>query len=108
TTSGGTQLDGSASLTLNEWQHVAVAYSQTAGTIRLYVNGKLDASTSKSGSLTGYTSLTIGQDHAESGRYLNAVLDDIKIYSYALSPQQILLDMDGQSVGRFGPEAGSP
>jgi hypothetical protein len=59
--------------------------------LELYLNGQLDAFTSFTGAINQTTSaLTIGQDLPGDNNYnFNGVLDDIRIYDYALSLQEI-------------------
>ncbi len=71
-----------------QWHHVAGLYDSTE--LRLYVDGKLDASARTSGHINVNThSVYIGENAEEPGREWNGVIDDVRIYNYALSEAQI-------------------
>ena len=82
-------LDGGTSLALDSTYSVTGLYS--GSDLELYVNGQLDAFASFSGLINTATSaLTIGQSLPGDNNYnFNGVLDDIRIYDYALSLQEI-------------------
>ena len=63
---------------LNQWSHVAVTRSGT--TVRLFVNGVMDATTGTvSGTLASTTPLTIGTVGAETVQYWNGYLSNLRI-----------------------------
>ena len=89
TTAGVKDLDSETELSTNVWYNVTVLYS--GSDFEVYLNGDLDAFTSWSGTIlqTGIN-LTVGQVLPNNqGFNFNGVLDDIRIYNYALSVQQI-------------------
>jgi len=72
--------------------------------VRIYSNGSLVGSTSASVAI-GYATtdnLIIGRDDPTTGRYFNGQLDDVRIYNYALSADQIRLVMNNDSALAFG------
>lgn len=82
---------GTAQLPVNTWSHVAATYDAT--TVRLYVNGVEVATRAKTGSLMASTQpLEIGGDHIY-GSYFTGRLDDVRVYSSALTAAQIQQDM---------------
>ncbi len=82
-------LDSESSLVLDSLYNVTVLYS--GSDFEVYLNGGLDAFSSWSGSiLTTSIDLTIGQVLPNDQAYnFHGVLDDIRIYNYALSVQEI-------------------
>lgn len=82
-------LDSETPLVLNTWYNVTVLYS--GSDFEIYLNGNLDAFSSWSGTILPTTiDLTIGQVLPNNQNYnFQGVLDDIRIYDYALSVQQI-------------------
>jgi hypothetical protein len=82
-------LDSETELKLNSWYHVTVVYS--GSDFEVWLNGYLDAFTSWSGTIPTTTiDLTIGQVLPGDQNYnFNGSLDDIRIYDYALSVNQI-------------------
>jgi len=73
------------------WNHVVVVYG--ADDTKLYVNGELKATTANNGSLTGILGtesvLQVGKANWGEGEYYLGLLDDMKIYNYALSERDI-------------------
>jgi hypothetical protein len=70
------------------WRHVAVALS--GGKTNAYLNGAriFVGSSSIAGPSTG--TLTIGRDNDTGGfRYLNAQMDDVRVYNRALTPAEV-------------------
>jgi tetratricopeptide (TPR) repeat protein len=88
------------------WHHLAGTYDGTA--IRLYVDGKLDATTEASGSINVNTFRVLigendktrreGQDRAFEG-----LLDDVRIHNYALSEAEIEALVAGKGAESAAP-----
>jgi hypothetical protein len=89
TPAGTKDLDSETQLALDSLYDITVTYN--GADIEVYLNGALDAFSFWSGAmLTTSYDLTIGQDLPGDNNYnFNGVLDDIRIYDYALSVQQI-------------------
>jgi len=84
-------LRGSSPLPLNTWSHVAASYD--GSTLRLYVNGVLVASTPQAGSIDPAPGpLRIG-GNSVWGEYFTGRIDEVRIYSRALSAAEIQADM---------------
>ena len=81
--------------------------------IKLYVNGVLDTTTPKTGTLSGDGCAQIGRyntggcDNSPSS-YFNGLIDEVRIYNYALTADQILMDYNQGAAIRFGPATGTP
>lgn len=85
---GSQQLTSSTSVPLNTWTHIAISYQ--SGAQRIYINGVLRASGSVSGSLTPNSlPLQIGQDQVYAGRYWHGYIDEVRVYSSALTAGHI-------------------
>ncbi|HJZ53858.1 MAG TPA: LamG-like jellyroll fold domain-containing protein, partial [Gemmataceae bacterium] len=83
---------GTSILALNTWTHLAVTYE--GATIRLYVNGTQAASKAVSGTINSSTSpLRFGGDSVW-GEYFNGLIDEVRVYSVALTAAQIQTDMN--------------
>jgi hypothetical protein len=82
-------LDSKTALALNTDYHVVAVYS--GADIELYLNGELDAFASLSGAIAQSTyDLAIGRSLPAEGTYsFNGILDEVRIYNYALSYQDI-------------------
>lgn len=74
------------------WRHVAVTRVKLTGSVSLYIDGNLEISgTCNTGnSLGAAANITIGYaNDAGALRYLEGILDDVRLYSVALTPDQI-------------------
>jgi hypothetical protein len=89
TESGTDHLSSSRSLNWNEWYHLAVTYRD--GERILYINGEPDVSDSPTGALadSGPQLTTLGGDTEGGWQFFNGLLDDVRIYDCALSPEEI-------------------
>jgi fibronectin type 3 domain-containing protein len=91
---GGTfgEVYGAAPLQANTWTHLAVTYDKV--TLRLYVNGVEVSSVARTESLATSTyPLEIGGDSIY-GQYFEGMIDEVRVYSVALSQAQIQADMN--------------
>jgi hypothetical protein len=90
---GGVEKDvrGTAQLAVNTWTHVAETYD--GATLKLYINGTLVGSRAVTGALDSSTSkLSIG-GNGVWGEYFQGRLDELRVYSRALSATEIGTDM---------------
>jgi tetratricopeptide (TPR) repeat protein len=79
---------GSREVDDDQWYHVAGVYDGTR--ICLYVDGKLDVSVSSTGRIdTNREPVYIGENSERRGRFWDGLIDDVRVYSYALSEAQI-------------------
>jgi len=87
-----TYADGTAALPTNAWAHVATTYDGT--TLRLYVNGVQVAATAHTGPIVDAGgALRIG-GNAVWGEYFAGLIDDVRVYSRALTAAEITTDMN--------------
>ncbi|WP_231379350.1 LamG domain-containing protein [Candidatus Solirubrobacter pratensis] len=87
-----------ASAAANRWTHLALTYD--GAQVRVYVNGVLDRAFAPGGALpAGKSALSIG---GAVGTGFRGVIDDVRIYSRALSAQELRGDMLTH-VGMAGP-----
>ncbi len=91
TETGIKDLDGSESITLGEFHHYTVIY--TGYSMEIYVDGEIDSFVSHSGFINSSNkNLTFGRkDNSESKYFLNGVLDEVRIYENAKSPDAVQL-----------------
>ncbi|AJM92200.1 LamG domain-containing protein [Nitrosopumilus piranensis] len=87
-------------ITDDEWYHVTVTYdgSSNQSGMKIYINGSLDA-TGIGNTIVGFLNnnvVVIGDDDNGSNRF-KGDLDDIRIYDYALTSDQV------QDLYRFNP-----
>jgi hypothetical protein len=97
--SGIIDLDSETKLVADSMYNVTVDYN--GSDYEIYINGYLDSFSSWSGKIlqTNYD-LTLGQELTSNNSYnFNGTLDEVRIYNYTLSPQQILNLYDSVATG---------
>ena|GEM_PF-646076 len=100
-------------LSPHNWYHIFATFDGTTGDLKIYVNSKLEATTA-----TGFSSAYVNTGPVKLGQYdfawggyrdeYKGFMDDVKIYSAALTADQIKLDYNnGQSLalGTLGTES---
>jgi hypothetical protein len=87
---------GTTQLSLNTWYHISMVYTSSNTIVKFYINGT--TSNADSGSVPGYLSPTvsmkIGKRH--DGYLANGFIDDVKIYPYARTADQIKADYNSR------------
>ena len=71
---------------LNTWVHVATVYDGKEH--KLYVNGELDVSESKSGAIT-VNNENLGIGWVDNNRYFDGVIDEVKIWTRGLTEDEL-------------------
>ena len=70
-----------------QWYHVGAVYG--GGSLKLYLNGEMVASTTASGAIAAdATALTIGKDPSASTKYFKGKIDELRAFNVALTDQQ--------------------
>jgi hypothetical protein len=70
------------------WHHVVGVYDQEK--IYLYIDGSLDASATASGTIrVNEEPVYIGENSQMTNRFWNGMIDDVRVYNYALSAEEI-------------------
>ena len=97
----GKNLNTRSIITLNTWTHVVWTFDSYW---TYYINGQLDKR-ALSGNLPDTTSLgvTIGNRQGTTLRTFDGLIDDVKIFNYALTPEQVKIEYNQGSAVRFGP-----
>jgi hypothetical protein len=82
-------IGGSTNVNDGAWHHIAGTYD---GTNRvLYVDGQIDASDTPTGTISVSTHpVLIGENAQATGRHWSGLIDDVRIYDYGLSREEIL------------------
>ncbi|MCK4828749.1 LamG domain-containing protein, partial [bacterium] len=98
-----------ANLSTGQWYHLVCIHDASAQTITIYVNGVQKAhQTAVNVPDLNDQAVQIGDDStAWGGTNLDGQIDDVRIYNYALTPQQIRNEFN-QGAVYFGPNTGSP
>jgi Concanavalin A-like lectin/glucanases superfamily len=97
-TGGEQQLESSANLQTTEWQHVAMTWS-SGQPLTFYADGVEDTPTDNyvgmEGTISGCTTLIVGQGGKDAGISWAGLIDDVQIYSRALTLEEIQAVMLG-------------
>jgi VanZ family protein len=99
---------GRTPLALNTWYHVVGVYDAEARTLDVYVNGELDNG-ELDGSVTGRQTSSreavfVGRRSNTKGFEFAGIIDDVHIYSRALTPSEIVAEMQGKVIDAAGGE----
>lgn len=79
---------GKTNVNDGHWHHVAGVYDQEK--IYLYIDGSLDASAAAPGTIrVNDEPVFIGENSQMTDRFWNGMIDDVRIYNYALSAEEI-------------------
>ncbi len=94
--SDGEKMINGDSVALNKWIHVAVTVSKTSKKTTMYVNGEKIGSTVLSAWPEEYfgKSNYIGKSQFEADPYFNGYVDDVYIFDYALSKDEVISYMN--------------
>ena len=91
-------LFGTVGINDGRWHHIAGTYDGSR--ICLYVDGRLDISSEAAGSIeVNDYNLFIGANAEKPDRNFNGSIDDVRIYSYALSAEEVKAISAGQNPG---------
>jgi len=111
-TSGGPKLCLWQDGTINQWtcgttdfnsfkgQWVFTASVWDGTTTKIYVNGNIENTASRSGSTGNGTKWGIGRNPYNNSRFFNGLIDDVRIYDRALSRDEIIADMQEGALGK--------
>ncbi|MEA1905720.1 MAG: LamG-like jellyroll fold domain-containing protein, partial [Euryarchaeota archaeon] len=86
---------GTETLEPNTWYHVAGTYN--GAEMRIYLNGELGGTLSKSGTIASYpTDVHIGAGIYSNAQteYMDGIIDEVKILNIALSADEVRADYD--------------
>jgi len=97
---GNYPMEGQLSIPWNTWFHAALVYD--GSTLKEYLNGQPGKSIPASGTLKSVSGLYIGQ-HSPGLGLFNGLIDEVRIYNYARTPDEIRLDYNAGYAARFGP-----
>ena len=75
-------------VSLNQWHHVAAVYDGSK--MKVFVDGQLDATGEWTGGIaSNKADVLIGENAERKGRCFDGLVDDLRIYNYALPESQI-------------------
>ncbi|MCJ7778739.1 MAG: LamG domain-containing protein, partial [Sedimentisphaerales bacterium] len=84
-----TWLNGQTRVDTGQWHHVVCVYDGRK--MSTYVDGRLDVSRPRDGAIGSNDSpVYIGENAEQTGRFWNGLIDDVRIYNYALKEADII------------------
>ena len=87
--SGSAWLNGRSSVSANEWHHIVGVYDGSQ--MHTYIDGELDAAKSwNQGIASNDYPVYIGENAEQTGRFWHGLIDDVRIYNYALKEADII------------------
>ena len=101
----------SSAITTGGWNHVAFSWNNDSDDdVTVYINGKSRGTSSTNSNETppsDANNLTIGNNSAGSATF-DGKIDDVRIYNYELTANQIKTLYNQDAAVRYGPVTGSP
>ena len=89
------KLNGRTTVSSNQWHHVLCVYD--GQTMSIYIDGKLDTSRQRKGAIgTNDYPVYIGENAEIKNRFFDGLIDDVRIYNYALSNSEITALYEGK------------
>ncbi len=89
---------------ISEWMHLAVVYDAGEGFVRLYQNGRQTAQSAWTGTITNYPEeFYIGRAIGRHFDGFRGLLDEVKLYGRALSPEEIAAGYEVVAAGLPAP-----
>lgn len=86
----GVQAQGNVLVNDGNWHHLAGVYDPTGGTLKMYVDGNLAATTSSNSiPRTSTEKLCLGKFSEGSNDYFQCTMDEVRIWNYARNQLQI-------------------
>jgi len=114
-TNRGRLFNYSTIISAGQWHHIAMVFdgsqSGNANRLKAYVDGK-QQTLDFQGTIPATTPNTSGNpvtfgENLDATDFYSGKLDEVKIFNYALTPQQIR-DVYNSGAVRYGPDSGSP
>ncbi|MDH6251835.1 hypothetical protein M2347_001562 [Chryseobacterium sp. H1D6B] len=81
------KLNSNTGLNTNTWYHIAATYDGSS--MKIYIDGNLDASIAATGNFTANGILYLARNY-DNSRTLNSFLDEFRVWKKALTAQEIL------------------
>jgi hypothetical protein len=89
--------ESASNVQTTDWQHLMVTWN-SGEAAKLFINGVLDTPTSVDdvigGTTTGYSALIVGRGGKDEDGSWDGLVDDVRVYDYALSANEVVSAMD--------------
>jgi hypothetical protein len=91
--------DSNTLVTNNQWHHIVATYNQGSTLTKLYVDGKYENQMSYYPNIINNTYSYIAENpNTVADTYFKGQIDDVRIYNYALTPEQVKTLYNGGAV----------
>jgi hypothetical protein len=98
TTSTATRAVSTTTAVAGQWYHLVAVRNKVAGTMKLYVNGRLEATTAYTGGWASNGNLSVGRAKWNAGvEWFAGSVDDARIYADALTDTEVMALFTGGS-----------
>lgn len=97
------QISSTMNINDNKWHQATMTYNGTA--LKLYIDGVYNNSTNGTGTNAIYyveKAIAIGRDADNPSNHFNGLIDEVKIYNYALSEDEIKQDYNQGATAVIG------
>ena len=98
--SNSNQIISSSTYNDSQWHHLLGTFDGTNG--KLFIDGKLIDTKSYSGGSNNELIVIGGDDSSSTYRPFQGQIDDVRIFNYALTAEQVKQTMNEGSAIRFG------
>jgi hypothetical protein len=98
---GGVHVDSTTVIQTGVWYHVAGTWDSTGG-LKMYVNGQLEGTNPAQVTRTagGISALVIGEQAVFPGRYFNGRIDEVELFSRALTQAEVQAIFNAGTAGK--------
>ncbi len=98
------QITGTIDLPINTWNQITAIFSRTEGKIKLYINGKYDSQLTWDGYIESVYAnrFAFGYNSGNNSQYMSGLIDEVKVYSSALTDGEIKVDYNQNQTMQFG------
>ena len=81
---------GTSGVSLNAWHHIVITYTLSGYALKMYVDGNLVSQNSVNvGTFNTSTTVKIGTGTDSGTNWLNGYIDEVALYNYPLTPNQV-------------------
>jgi len=80
---------------VDTWYHIVYTADTETNELKLYVNGELVAEGTAGATLQNMSNRRIESEY--NGRYLNGIIDEVRIYNRVLTPEEVLQNYEVES-----------
>jgi hypothetical protein len=88
--SGDNRFSTTATITWNQWHHLALSYNAITCSSKIYIDGMVAAADTQRGTLSNSSTTPLRIGMRANGYYLKGVVDDARLYSRTLINEEVL------------------